>query len=80
MSEPSSFAPARRLRTLDDVFLQIRDAILAGQIAEGARLPNERDLAERFEVGRPTVREALRSLETLGIVDIRPGRDRKSVV
>jgi len=74
MSELSSFAPARRLRTLDDVFLQIRDAILAGQIAEGARLPNERDLAEQFEVGRPTVREALRSLEALGIVDIRPGR------
>src|SRR5436189_5748381 len=74
MSEPSSFAPARRLRTLDDVFLQIRDAILAGEITEGARLPNERDLAEQFEVGRPTVREALRSLEALGIVDIRPGR------
>src|SRR3989440_2808142 len=74
MSELSSFAPARRLRTLDDVFLQIRDAILAGQIAEGARLPNERDLAERFEVGRPTVREALRSLEALGIVEIRTGR------
>jgi DNA-binding FadR family transcriptional regulator len=69
-----TFAPARRLRTLDDVFLQIRDAILAGEIAEGSRLPNERDLAERFQVGRPTVREALRSLEALGIVEIRPGR------
>src|SRR5438034_1297573 len=68
------FTPARRLRTLDDVFLQIRDAILAGEIAEGARLPNERDLAERFGVGRPTVREALRSLEALGIVEIRTGR------
>src|SRR5438105_7584998 len=74
MSELSSFAPARRLRTLDDVFLQIRNAILGGQIAEGAGLPNERDLAERCEVGRPPVREALRSLEALGIVDIRPGR------
>src|SRR2546421_11800247 len=74
MSEPSSFAPARRLRTLDDVFLQIRDAILAGQVPEGERLPNERDLAERFEVGRPTVREALRSLEALGIVEMRAGR------
>src|SRR5205814_7490398 len=74
MSELSSFAPARRLRTLDDVFLQIRDAILAGEIAEGARLPNERDLAERFAVGRPTVREALRSLEALGMVDVRAGR------
>jgi GntR family transcriptional repressor for pyruvate dehydrogenase complex len=70
----SSFTPARRLRMLDDVFLQIRDAILAGEIPEGARLPNERDLAERFEVGRPTVREALRSLEALGIVEIRAGR------
>jgi GntR family transcriptional repressor for pyruvate dehydrogenase complex len=69
-----SFAPARRLRTLDDVFLQIRDTILAGEIEEGMRLPNERDLAERFGVGRPTVREALRSLEALGIVEIRPGR------
>jgi GntR family transcriptional regulator, transcriptional repressor for pyruvate dehydrogenase complex len=68
------FTPARRLRTLDDVFLQIRDAILGGEIAEGARLPNERDLAEQFGVGRPTVREALRSLETLGIVEIRAGR------
>jgi DNA-binding FadR family transcriptional regulator len=71
---PSPFTPARRLRTLDDVFRQIRDAILAGDVAEGERLPNERDLAERFGVGRPTVREALRSLETLGIVEIRPGR------
>jgi GntR family transcriptional repressor for pyruvate dehydrogenase complex len=69
-----SFTPARRLRSLDDVFRQIRDAIVAGQVAEGDRLPNERDLAERFGVGRPTVREALRSLEALGIVEIRPGR------
>ena len=68
------FTPARPLRALDDVFLQIRDAILAGDIAEGTRLPNERDLAEQFGVGRPTVREALRSLEALGIVEIRAGR------
>jgi GntR family transcriptional repressor for pyruvate dehydrogenase complex len=59
---------------LDDVFVQIRDAILSGDLPEGERLPNERDLAGRFEVGRPTVREALRSLETLGIVEIRAGR------
>jgi GntR family transcriptional regulator, transcriptional repressor for pyruvate dehydrogenase complex len=70
----ASFTPARRVRSLDDVSTQLRDAILAGEIAEGTRLPNERELAERFKVGRPTVREALRSLEALGIVDIRPGR------
>jgi GntR family transcriptional repressor for pyruvate dehydrogenase complex len=73
-SELVPVAPARRLRTLDGVFFQLRDAILGGELPEGARLPNERDLAERFEVGRPTVREALRSLEALGIVEIRPGR------
>lgn len=66
--------PARRLRTLDDVYLQLREAILTGKVEEGTRLPNERDLAERFGVGRPTVREALRSLEALGMVEIRPGR------
>jgi GntR family transcriptional repressor for pyruvate dehydrogenase complex len=73
-AEGLAFTPARRLRMLDDVFLQIRDAIFAGDIPEGERLPNERDLAERFAVGRPTIREALRSLEALGIVEIRAGR------
>jgi DNA-binding FadR family transcriptional regulator len=73
-SDDLLFSPARRLRMLDDVSAQIRDAILAGEVAEGERLPNERDLAERFQVGRPTIREALRSLEALGIVEIRAGR------
>src|SRR3954452_17393479 len=73
-AEGAAFAPARRVRMLDDVFLQIREAILSGGVPEGERLPNERTLAERFAVGRPTVREALRSLEALGIVQIRAGR------
>src|SRR3954452_5572462 len=73
-AEGPGFAPARRVRVLDDVFLQIREAILSGGGPLGERVPNERDLAERFAVGRPTVREALRSLEALGIVEIRAGR------
>jgi GntR family transcriptional regulator, transcriptional repressor for pyruvate dehydrogenase complex len=74
VADAPRFTPARRLRTLDDVAGQLRSAILAAEIPEGARLPGERELAERFEVGRPTVREALRTLEALGIVEIRPGR------
>jgi GntR family transcriptional repressor for pyruvate dehydrogenase complex len=70
----ASFIHVRRVRSLDDVFQQIRDAILRGEIAEGTRLPNERELAKQLGVGRPTVREALRSLEALGIVEIRSGR------
>ncbi len=66
--------PARRVRSLDDVVAQIRSAISSGEIAEGQRLPSERDLAEQLEVGRPTLREALRALEALGILDVRPGK------
>ncbi len=72
--EASPFTPVRRVRSVDDVVAQIRTAILTGEVAEGERLPSERDLSERLEVGRPTLREALRTLEALGIVEIRPGK------
>lgn len=68
------FSPAKRVRSLDDVSRQIRNAILSGEIAEGERLPVERELCATLDVGRPTLREALRSLEALGILEIRPGR------
>jgi GntR family transcriptional repressor for pyruvate dehydrogenase complex len=52
---------------------ELRDDILRGQYRCGERLPSERDLAERFGVHRGAVREALKSLETLGLADIQPG-------
>ncbi len=52
---------------------ELRDEILRGQYRCGERLPSERDLAERFGVHRSAVREALKSLEQLGLADIRPG-------
>jgi GntR family transcriptional regulator, transcriptional repressor for pyruvate dehydrogenase complex len=72
-SEPS-FVPVRRVRSFDDVVAQLRAAILSGQIEQGERLPNERDLAQTFAVSRSTVREALRSLEATGVVEVRPGK------
>lgn len=73
-SELPSFAPVRRVRSFDDVVAQVRQAILTGQIPQGGRLPGERDLSRMFEVSRPTVREALRSLETSGVIEIRLGK------
>ncbi|MDP9571299.1 UNVERIFIED_ORG: DNA-binding FadR family transcriptional regulator [Agrobacterium larrymoorei] len=62
--------PRRLHRQVAD---QIRTLIEAGEIADGAKLPAERDLAERFAVSRPTVREALIVLEVEGYIQIRMG-------
>ncbi|GAB3090872.1 FadR family transcriptional regulator [Aestuariicella hydrocarbonica] len=52
---------------------QIESLISSGQLVSGERLPSERDLAQRFEVSRPTIREAMIALEIAGLVEIRTG-------
>jgi len=48
--------------------------IVGGQLPEGARLPPERQLAAELKVSRATLREALSTLETLGLVRVEPSR------
>jgi GntR family transcriptional repressor for pyruvate dehydrogenase complex len=57
----------------DVVIRQIQDMILKGELHEGDKLPPERELTERFDIGRPALREALKSLEILGLVERRHG-------
>jgi DNA-binding FadR family transcriptional regulator len=56
---------------------QVADRIAAdirsGRLAPGDRLPSERDLARRLEVGRASVREAIASLQVAGLLETRPG-------
>ena len=52
---------------------QLLGFVTAGRLRAGDKLPSERELAERFEVSRPTVREALRALSVLGVLEIRHG-------
>lgn len=59
---------------------ELRDEILRGRFRPGDRLPSERELAERFDTHRGTVREALKKLEQLGIADIRPGGARAAPI
>jgi GntR family transcriptional repressor for pyruvate dehydrogenase complex len=63
----------KRTRSSDDVVTQIKDAIIGGQLKTGDRLPSERELCRLFGVSRPTLREGLRTLEALGVIEIRPG-------
>lgn len=65
--------PGRRLRTFEVVLQQVRQAIADGELRPGDRLPSERDLASALDVSRTSVREAIRVLEALGIVQVRVG-------
>lgn len=73
MTSASSQGPVRRLRTHEQILAQLEEKILAGQLRPGEKLPSERDLVETLEVSRTSVREALRVLEALGILDSHTG-------
>jgi GntR family transcriptional repressor for pyruvate dehydrogenase complex len=62
-----------RSRLSEEIVTIVQKQILSGTIAAGTKLPTERDLAESFKVNRTTVREALRKLETLELIEIRHG-------
>jgi GntR family transcriptional regulator, transcriptional repressor for pyruvate dehydrogenase complex len=53
---------------------QLAKQIIENNIAPGTMLPAEKDLAESFGIGRGTMREALRLLETFGLIEMRTGR------
>lgn len=67
------FRAIEKSRVSEDAVQQITDLIRAGEYALGDRLPSERQLAEKLRVSRTSVREALRKLETIGLVEIRQG-------
>src|SRR5215510_14141221 len=65
--------PVSSRRVSEQVADQIRVLITRERLAEGDRLPPERDLAELFGVSRPMVSQALRMLSLMGLIDIRQG-------
>src|SRR5256885_2433733 len=67
------FAPVSVARASSSIADQIRQAIVTGKLAQGERLPPERELAEQFGVSRVTVRDALRALEAMGLIEVRVG-------
>ncbi|GAA5164491.1 FadR/GntR family transcriptional regulator [Pseudonocardia eucalypti] len=82
MSAEYSWAPVRKVRTHEQVVDQIQEKILDGELRVGAKLPSERELVEALGVSRSSVREALRALEAMGIIEAQggSGRDSGSVI
>ena len=56
------------------VFQDLRRAILSGEFAPGERLPGERELAQKYQTNRNTLREAVRRLEHARLVTVRHGQ------
>jgi GntR family transcriptional regulator, transcriptional repressor for pyruvate dehydrogenase complex len=62
-----------RERVADQIFRDLRDDIVLGSLPRGTKLPSEKELAQRYGVSGPTVREAIRGLSLLGFADVRHG-------
>src|SRR5947207_3659488 len=73
MAAEGMFAPIAVTRASSSIADQIRQAIVTGKLTQGSRLPPERELAEQFGVSRVTVRDALRALEAMGLLEVRVG-------
>jgi GntR family transcriptional repressor for pyruvate dehydrogenase complex len=73
MSTMHPTVPLGRRKRADEIAEQIERAISTGEFKEGESMPSEQQLAERFGVGRPSVRQALFTLQQQGLVEIASG-------
>ena len=68
-----TMGPVKSTRIYEQIVGQVRALIAEGRLKSGDRLPPERELAETLMVSRPSVREALRALQSRGLIEIRAG-------
>lgn len=73
MVDETNLRAVKRTRVYEDIAGQLSDLITRGQLKAGDQLPSERELSERFQVSRASVREAIRALESMGLVASRQG-------
>lgn len=69
----SKIDPIKREPVATQIARRLVEFILSGQLEPGARMPSERQLAEAFGVGRSAMREALKALSLIGLVEVRQG-------
>lgn len=66
---PATFDRVERTSVVDQVRFQLISSIRSGHLGPGERLPPERQLCDQFGVARTTIREAVKQLESLGILE-----------
>lgn len=66
-----------RRKLSDEVFTRLKRMITSGELEPGDEMPSERELMERFGVGRPAIREAMQALANMGLVVISHGERAK---
>src|SRR3984893_5790777 len=69
----STLLPIPRSRVVETIQARIRDSILAGDLKPGQKLPSEQELADLLGVGRGSVREAMKMLAAMSVVEVRQG-------
>jgi GntR family transcriptional repressor for pyruvate dehydrogenase complex len=72
-SETVEFGPVRKIKIYTKVAEQIQGFITNGLLKPGERLPPERELAATFHVSRSSLRDAIRVLEVMGLLEPRQG-------
>jgi DNA-binding FadR family transcriptional regulator len=72
--------PLMQPRLAEIVARQLRHEIVSGRYSEGELLPRQAELIDRFGVSPPSVREALRILETEGLITVQRGREGGAIV
>lgn len=66
-------SPVKRVRVIEVILEKMRALVDSGRLAKGSKLPPERDLCAMLSVSRPSLREALKVLDILGIIRTRQG-------
>lgn len=74
MSDASPFTPLSRETVSAQIRNQLMERISSGELAPGARMPSERELSEKFDVARTSVREAMQGLVSMRVVERRGNR------
>lgn len=67
------FRPVKTKKIYEEIVEQVKKLIVDGKLQPGDKLLSERELSEKLNVSRASVREALSALEMMGIIAIRPG-------